>query len=227
MYQIGQYAPDDDMSSLICENYQMLLVVHRFGISLGFGDKSIDDVCKENHVDTRTFLNVVNLLVGNCIELEDVELAVSLPAIVGYLRNSHRYFLDFRLPQIRTKLLDAFGGNDGLTVAIVKYYDEYSAEVHKHMMHEEQVVFPYIANLMEGRQASDYDIDTFSHHHDNVESKLLELKNIIIKYCPTQGSNELNSVLFDLFSCSEDLASHNKIEDKLLIPMVRKLETQI
>ncbi len=224
MYQIGQYGPGDDMSTLICENYQMLLVVHRFGIPLGFGDKSIDEVCRENRVDTHTFLNVVNLLVGNHVELEDIELSVSLPEIVGYLRNSHSYFLDFRLPSIRKKLLEAFSGNDGLTMAIIRYYDEYSAEVHKHMMHEEEVVFPYVKKLLAGEHPADYDIDTFSRHHDNVESKLLELKNIIIKYCPTRSSNELNNMLFDLFSCSEDLASHNRIEDELLIPMVRRLE---
>lgn len=226
MYQIGQYGPNDDMSTLICENYQMLLVVHRFGIPLGFGDKSIDEVCRENHVDTHTFLNVVNLLIGNNIELEHVDTDIALPAIIKYLRNSHSYFLDFRLPLIRHKLLEAFGGDNGLTVAIIKYYDEYSTEVHKHMMHEEQVVFPYVEKLLRGERPADYDIDTFSRHHDNVESKLRELKNIIIKYCPTQSSNELNNMLFDLFSCSEDLASHNEIEDKLLIPIVRKLEIQ-
>ena len=33
------YKPTDKMSDLICENYALLQVLSRFGVSLGFGDK--------------------------------------------------------------------------------------------------------------------------------------------------------------------------------------------
>ena len=61
---------------------------------------------------------------------------------------------------------------------------------------------------------------------DQVEAKLGELKNILIKYYPAESSNELNSVLFDIFTCEEDLASHNYIEDALFIPAIKKLEQE-
>ena len=35
------YKPTDKMGDLICENYALLQVMSRFGISLGFGDKSV------------------------------------------------------------------------------------------------------------------------------------------------------------------------------------------
>ena len=50
------------MSDLICENYPMVLVMSRFGIDLGFGEKNIGDVCRQNEVDSCTFLTVVNFL---------------------------------------------------------------------------------------------------------------------------------------------------------------------
>ena len=53
------------------------------------------------------------------------------------------------------------------------------------------------------------------------------LKNILIKYYPASSSNELNSVLFDIFTCEQDLASHNYIEDYLFIPVIQKLEYNI
>ena len=59
-----------------------------------------------------------------------------------------------------------------------------------------------------------------------MEARLTELKNILIKYYPARGSNELNSVLFDIFTCAEDLASHNRIEDSLLVPLVARLERE-
>lgn len=62
MYKLGRYKQTDRMSDLICENYPMLLVLSRFGISLGFGDKTIGEVCEDSGVDTKTFLTIVNLL---------------------------------------------------------------------------------------------------------------------------------------------------------------------
>ena len=40
------------MGDLICENYALLQVMSRFGISLGFGDKSVQEVCDMNQVDS-------------------------------------------------------------------------------------------------------------------------------------------------------------------------------
>ncbi|HNY24352.1 MAG TPA: hemerythrin domain-containing protein, partial [Bacteroidales bacterium] len=69
-----------------------------------------------------------------------------------------------------------------------------------------------------------YQIKAFCIQHDQVETRLSELKNIIIKYYPSGNTNEWNGVLFDLFSCSSDLASHNYIEDNLLVPVISQLE---
>lgn len=228
MYKIGLYKGTDRMSDLICENYPMLLVMSRFGIALGFGDKSVEEVCKSHDVDTNTFLAVVNLL----SEERDDSIApkknnVSAEALVRYLQNSHSYFLDFRLPLIRQKLAGAIDcENNDIAIAILKYYDEYVAEVRKHMMYEEDTVFPYVKALLnQDRQPDTYHISIFSKQHDKVEAKLSELKNIIIKYYPAKSSNELNGVLFDIFSCAEDLASHNDVEDYLFIPVIRNLES--
>ena len=40
MYRIGRYDADDRMCDLVCDRYPVLLVMSRFGIALGFGDKT-------------------------------------------------------------------------------------------------------------------------------------------------------------------------------------------
>ena len=226
MQRLGKYKASDRMSDLICENYPMLLVMSRFGIALGFGDRSVEEVCTENGVDTDTFLTVVNLLLE---EEDDTETprTFSIESLVGYLHNSHDYFLDFRLPAIRRKLIEAIDcGHHDVSFAILRFFDEYVAEVRKHMLYEEEKVFPYVRALLEGTPKSGYNIGIFRKQHDQVEAKLTELKNILIKYYPAQSSNELNGVLFDIFSCEKDLASHNYIEDHLFVPAIAELEDQ-
>ena len=56
----------------------------------------------------------------------------------------------------------------------------------------------------------------------------ITLKNIIIKYYPAGGNDYLlNAVLFDIFSCEQDLASHCRVEDYLFVPAVLRLEKEV
>lgn len=217
------------MSDLICENYPMVLVMSRFGIALGFGEKNIGEVCRQNQVDPHTFLTVVNFLTEKVSEpVTEIDRDLSVDALVTYLHNSHAYFLDFRLPHIRRKLTDAISGcPKDVAFVITKFFDEYVAEVYKHMSYEEKTVFPYVRELSKGVKNPKYNITIFRKHHDQIEMKIIELKNLLIKYYPGPGSNLLNSVLFDIFATQDDLASHNHIEDYLFVPVILALEKTI
>jgi len=228
IYKLGKYTPADSMSDLICNNYPMLLVLSRFGISLGFREKTIREVCQQNNVDEQTFLAVVNLLISGDREAPRNFGNDSIQCLLNYLHNSHSYFLDFRLPSIREKLISVLATNtDNAAKAIIRFYDLYVEQVHTHMEYEETTVFPYVRSLLSGVKRGDYNIRVFCRQHDNIESKLSELKNILIKYYPPENADELNSVLFDIFACASDLASHNFIEDNLFVPMISQLELNV
>lgn len=227
MDKTTHYTATHKMSDLAGNNYKILLILSRFGIGLGFGDKTIAEVCHENNVDTPTFLTITNILLSPDEVSTTDSLAISPRSLISYLQRSHSYFLDFRLPAIRKKMLEALiESQASLNEAVVRYFDEYVNEVRKHMTYEEKKVFPYIRALLGGKADGKYSIDVFDRHHDQIELRLKEFKQILIKYYPSQGSNELNCVLFDIFNCEHDLASHNEIENKLLIPAIRNLEHQ-
>lgn len=230
MFRPRTYKPTDKMSDLICENYVMLQVLSRFGLSLGFGDKTIQEVCEGNGVDYKTFLIVVNFLLEDSDRMQDHLKDLSIPALMSYLKQAHHYFLDFQLPAIRRKLIEAISGSPEQQVVflIIQFYDAYVAEVRKHMEYENQKVFTYVEQLLQGQNPDAYNIEVFARHHDQINAKLTELKNIIIKYYPTNGDNQLlNATLFDIFSCEEDLASHNRVEDYLFVPAIMELEKEV
>ena len=109
---------------------------------------------------------------------------------------------------------------------IRRFFDEYAEEVHKHMSYEERTVFPYVRNLLEGKKDPKYNITIFRKRHDQIEMKITELKNLILKYYPGPDSNLLNNVLFDIFATEQDLASHNRVEDYIFVPAILSLEKQ-
>ena len=224
------YIPTDKMSDIICENYSLLQVMSRFGLPLGFGDYSVEEVCHTHQVDCATFLAVANFInKGHARPFVSLE-GISIKSLITYLKNAHHYFLDFQLPTIRRKLLEAIdcSMDNEVTFLILKFFDVYVQEVRKHMSYEDMNVFTYVENLLNGEKDENYNINLFVRHHDHIDDKLTELKNIIIKYYPdTKKAYLMNAVLFDIFNCEKDLASHNQVEDYLFVPAVLQLEHEV
>lgn len=222
MVKKTEFSPEDKLISLISNDYRFLQVLSRFGIPLGFNDKSIKEVCKNEGVDCDTFLTIVNFLNSdNSLPVEITQL--SLPSLLHYLKQSHIYFLDFYLPSIRRKLLDAITLKESdISFLIIKLFDEYVEEVRQHMEEEENHLFKKVEEVIESKGINEEELPTYSKHHEDVGLKLRELKNIIIKYCPSDSSaNLLNAALYDIYRCEEELGSHCKIEDSLLLPALK------
>lgn len=219
------YEASDKMISLIRDNYNLLQSLGSFGISLGFGDKTVKQVCDDQNVDTNTFLAVVNFTINGYREMGDVS-RLSVPTLLQYLKASHDYFIGFQLPFIRKELVDALDENDNLARLILKLYDEYSRSVTQHMKYEEKTVFPYVESLIAGKPMANYAIDMYSKHHGQESMKLRELKSIIIKYFPGDSlrNNQLSATLYDIYNNEEWLALHAEVEDKIFIPAIKYLE---
>ena len=219
------YKLTDKMRDLVKDNSALILVMGRFGISLGFGDKSVREVCRMHHVNENTFLEVVNFVSSKYYNYE----SVSLPSLIGYLKQAHEYYLDFNLPNIRRKLIEAIdcSGTDELAMLILKFYDEYVTEVRKHMEYENDVVFSYVEQLSQGFLNRNFTISNFAGKHTPIGYKLKELKDIIIRYYPEKNNYQLNQVLLEIILSEQDLTSHCMIEDKLFVPAVKLIEQQL
>ncbi len=224
------------MGDIICDDYRILQVISRFGLTLGFGDHTVSETCAAAGVDAPTFLAVVNFIRANgrVSNLSTLVEAVSLSSLMDYLHRSHDYFVKFRLPAIRRKLIEAIDCSvkNQIAFLILKFYDEFAAEVGRHMEYEDKYIHTYVNDLMKGmRTDPEVNIRKLSHqHHDNhlqIEKSLSELKSIIIKYYPSDSRAQwLNDVLMDLFMTEEDLFSHCHLEDTLFLEAVAELETE-
>ena len=219
------YKLTDKMRDLVKDNSALILVMGRFGISLGFGDKSVREVCRMHHVNENTFLEVVNFVSNKDYNYE----SISLSSLIGYLKQAHEYYLDFNLPNIRRKLIEAIdcSGTDELAMLILKFYDEYVTEVRKHMEYENEVVFSYVEQLSQGFLNRNFTISNFAGKHTPIGYKLKELKDIIIRYYPEKNNYQLNQVLLEIILSEQDLTSHCMIEDKLFVPAVKLIEEQL
>ena len=227
MKNLKMYEPGDKMITLIKDNYSVLQALGSFGINLGFGDKTVSETCELNGVDTYTFLAVVNFTINDFTNYEDDD-HISVPTLLHYLKASHAYYLDFQLPFIRRELQESISEGDHLGRLIMRFYDEYAQEIRRHMKYEEKTLFPYVQSLIDGQPASDYNIETFSKHHESADKKLRELKLMIIKYLPASPhlNNKLMATLYGIYNNEEWLKQHAEVEDCIFAPAIRRLEQQ-
>jgi regulator of cell morphogenesis and NO signaling len=220
------YTPDDKMSDLILENYSLLLVMNRFGLSLGIGEKTIREVCDQSHVDCKTFLAVVNFMINDSYLPSEAFDDFSIESLTAYLQNAHIYFFEYRFPSVRQKLISAIDSSESkLYGLLLKYYDEYVDELKKHTDYEENTLFRHVYSLLKGDKSLHQPMGTMHRWHDDIELKVKELKNIIIKYYPAKDNGTaLNLALYDFFACEEEFDAHCRIEDYLFAPAIEKLE---
>jgi regulator of cell morphogenesis and NO signaling len=225
MKNLKMYEAGDKMITLIKDNCSVLQALGSFGIKLGFGDKTVDETCQLNGVDTYTFLAVVNYTINGYGEFGDDE-HISVPTLLHYLRASHTYYLDFLLPFIRRELEESISEDDALGRLIMKLYEEYAQEIRRHMKYEEKTLFPYVESLIEGRPTNNYNVETFSKHHEQTDKKLRELKLMIIKYLPADAhhNNQLTATLYDIYNNEEWLRQHAEVEDHIFTPAIKRLE---
>jgi regulator of cell morphogenesis and NO signaling len=218
------------MCDLICDEPALLQMMCRFGVPLGVGDKTVGEVCRENQIDPVTFLAVANYIKQGRDTVEYFIDKVSVQGLITYLSQAHAFFLNFQLPTIRRKLLEAVDCSRENEVAylILRFYDEYMAEVRRHMQHENNRIFTYVRRLLQGELSPDYQIGEFARSHVGIDAKLQELKNIVIKYYTrNEGREMLAEVLFDIFNCEADLRTHCAVEDDLFVPAVQRLEREL
>ncbi len=224
------FSSESRLSDLITAHPSLLTLLTRLGISLGFGDRSIQDVCEESGVDTAFFLLICNVYTfNNYVPSTAAILGTDMTGLVPYLERSHKYYVDKRLPHIESHL-DAIAQklNGRIGQVFISFFKEYKCEVVDHFVHEEKDVFPHIRALMNGERDSTYLIGEFVRTHSDIEGKLDDLLNIVFKYLPPQVDDDnVLDVVYDILRLSEDLKKHTFIEERIMVPMVMHLENAI
>lgn len=230
------------LATVIHKDHTLLPVINRLGIKLGFGDLTIRELCIKEGIDVTFFTEIINVFHNENYFSEKKLLDFSVTIVIDYLLKTHKYYLDYVIPE-QERLIDLFILNctNGCkeNELIRKFYNKFREEFVNHVQMEETQVFPYILKLNDTvlnllkksvflEQYKDFTIKGFEKEHGNMDEKMFDLKNIIIKYLPPNYDLNIgNSLLSNLFMFEKDLKNHARIEDKILIPKVKQLEKTI
>jgi len=229
---------DYKMADVIHCNYHSLAVIQRFGIDFGFGEKTVEEVCSMYKLDVYFFLEIMNAFLDKDYFPQRKLQSFSVSLTVNYLKKAHEEYLSEKLPHIQKlidQLVDSSGPDQSKFYLLLKFFREYEDEFTAHLKREDEVVFPYAISVERAylekspqRVPEDYTMENFIDEHSDIEEKLNDLKNIIIKYLPPSGNRKLcNSILGELFDLEKDLTDHSRIEEKIMAPKVIEMEKEL
>jgi regulator of cell morphogenesis and NO signaling len=226
------FLKDHKVFRLIHHNYNLLPVLNRFGIKLGLKEKTVEAVCREKNINPNFFLAIVNTFVNEEYFPQDELLSFSPLEIIEYLKRTHRYYLNYILPKLDFLLEQLIESrtseNPGLQM-VSQFYKKYKEELIEHIDYEEKTVFPYIEKMvLNNKSEGNYTILSFEKEHTNVDEKLNDLKNLIIKYLsPDYNENLCNEFLITLFRFEKDIYDHARIEDVILLNQAAAIEKKL
>ena len=221
------FSPGMKLADLVESNYELLVVLARMGIPLGFGESSVGEVCRQRGISAELFLMICRIYSSEVPVLPYEQLTSDdLGGVLDYLHTSHLYYLEVTLPHLDAKMAAMTATCDGVHSKILStFFADYRREVDNHFDYEERTVF-LTCRLCSKNVGWTVTISSVSKdNHSDIDGKLCDLKNIIIKYLPENCSAKLRyEVLSDIFRFEEDLSRHTVIENQILIPLVEKLE---
>jgi regulator of cell morphogenesis and NO signaling len=230
------------MCQAVLEHNQLLPLLPRFSIKLGFGEKNVEEVCRLNGVNADFFLEIANAYLDDDYIPQIDLFSFPLGAMVAYLTSTHDYYITVALPKIEHKihlLLEGSTLSEKERGLVSNFFNDYRKEFMDHISREEERVLPYILELEKQCLKEEPDktfitrlqhnsIKVFAQEHDRLENSLENLSRLIIKYLPPFEDFDLcYQVLSDLSDLVRDLIDHAHMEDKVLIPRVAELEQQL
>jgi len=224
--------PDMKMSDLIFENPGLLLMLEHFGLDYTVQAKTVAQLCSEYKISQEVFLTISNLYNGYVLPYEANYTINDISTIIEYLRNCHNFYKNDKYPEIKVFISQLYANNNLNEIKLIeKFFNDYFEEVKEHLDYEELIAFPYFCELVDLENDkslignSRFSVNNYTEHHSDIECKLADLKNLLIKHISMKGELVLRrKLLYSLFELEFDLKIHSMIEEMILIPLVEKIE---
>jgi len=232
---------ENKLADVLIRNYTLIPVIVRFRISLGIGDKTIDEICKETGINSVLLLAALNLLDDKDYVITEKMNPYNVLPVMDYLQTTYEDYLQAQALNIERHIdrliASAKPSNNDLQL-LLSLFMEYKQELSALIEKEEEETFPFILNVYELFYSPEYiscdspinwtSVRKMGHKYDIVNEKLRDLNNLMIKYLKgNYDENIFYAVIFSLNRLKEDMAGTQRLEEKILQPIVMRMEKEI
>ncbi len=203
-------------------NPSLLIMLEHFNVDFKFEDKTLKDVAHDIDVSENLLLTIANLYSGNKPKENLIYSKDEIKAVVDFLKRSHNYYRFEKYPEIIEMIKFLQKKHQGYELQLLeKFFNEYFEELKEHLDYEDNIAFPYFLGLVENENTDElnYSSTEYKEHHTDIEIKLRDFKNLLLKHINIQGDLTIRrKLLTAVLELEYDLYIHSLIEDKILVP---------
>lgn len=233
------------VSDIVSKDYRTALVFRKYNIDFCCGGKwPLEIACDSKGLDVDIVIN----------EITDITRSVFVPSnlqfanwetdfLIDYIINIHHQYLKRSMPEIKEQLV---GFKEKHITSfpelqqIEHLYNGFMQEMIPHLIHEEEIIFPYIRQLAHAhRDKEPYGAllirtlgkpieAVMNNEHESTGQMLRSMRKLTNNYSIPAGSCANHQVTFSfLKELDNDLVQHTHLENNILFPRAIAMEKEL
>jgi len=234
---------DETLGQIAAKDLRKAQIFKKYGLDFCCGGKkTVKQACAAKGLDVTVIEK----------ELQQADIAATmrplpynewnLDFLADYIVNTHHTYVKKSLPDLRAyaaKVAKVHGEHHPELLPVYQLVEAVNAELTAHMVKEEQVLFPYIKELVASKnnatslQPSSFGsaqgpINMMEMEHEMVGKNLEEIKTLTNNYTLPQDACASYSLLYRMLAeFEDDLHTHIHLENNILFPKALELEKEL
>lgn len=230
------------VADYVTENIKTAHIFKKHGIDFCCGGGiTIDKACAKKNIDKDVLEKELAQVDAVKDLIEDYD-KWELDFLMIYIENVHHTYVRESLPlisQYANKVAKVHGHHYEHVVKVNQLFHEVANELLAHMQKEEQILFPFIKQLVEAKKVGNKDVTApfgtvnnpirmMEHEHENAGDVFKEIAKLTNNYTPhAEACNTFRAMYAKLEEFEKDLHQHIHLENNILHPKAIALEQKI
>ena len=227
------------VGDIVATDFRAARVFERFGIDFCCGGRqSLAEACRAAAVDPQSVVRELEALPP--LENEDDDASSwPLDRLIDHIERTHHVYVRAALPRIREhlrRLVEVHGTRHSELSLVAERFDRLNHDLTRHLLKEEQVLFPYVRELVVHAESDDRLVSPFGtienpiqmmeREHSSAGDDLGTIRKLTHGYAtPSDGCATYSVCMAELQEFEQDLHRHVHLENNILFPKAIALET--
>lgn len=231
------------IGELVAEDFRKAEVFRKFGLDFCCGGKkSVKEACEEKGVDTNQVEAALSEVESKATTSQQDFKNWELDFLADYIVNTHHKYVTESLPilyELSEKVARVHGDYNPEVVEIANLFDAVAQELKMHMHKEENVLFPYIRDLVSAKKSGnsiaqpgfgtiENPIKMMEMEHDSAGGNMEQINKLSDGFTPPEHACASYRVLYlKLGEFEKDLHQHIHLENNILFPKSIEFEKDL
>ncbi len=228
------------VAELVVQDFRNAEIFRKFGIDFCCGGKvSVAEACVSNGVNFEEVSDALQTVTDQSQKSLQNYSSLKLDTLIDHIVNTHHTYVRESLPMLdefSAKVARVHGEAHPEVVEIFQHYQAVSDELKSHMMKEENILFPYIKQMVEAKETGSTrpacpfgnvsnPIRMMEQEHESAGGNLHEIKRLSNNYSPPEEACNTYQVLYaKLKEFENNLHEHIHLENNILFPKAIEME---